>query len=320
MKKKFRFTNILMVCCVVALFMLLVLNNSSLIGKSKTQILNSNKGNYETESNPFSKYNNKQKKDSIKKQETKPKEEVRKYEIQEESSKLSTTEYNWYFNPREDGKQPLPIGEASFFTKYDSYYVGKPNEKVIFLTFDSGYENGYTNTILDVLKKHNAPGNFFVVESYISRNPDLIKRMDKEGHLVCNHSKSHLSMASITDTEKFKNEIESVANTYKDVTGHDIPRFFRPPMGKFSERSLAYTRDLGYDSIFWSFAYVDWYNDQQPTHEFAKNKIYSRTHPGAIVLLHSNSKTNAEILDEVITHWEDEGYTLKPLTYLKEQK
>lgn len=236
------------------------------------------------------------------------------------SKDLSTVEYNWYFNPREDGKQPSPIKEATFFKNYNSYYVGDPKEKVIYLTFDSGYENGYTNNILDVLKKHNAPGNFFVVESYIKNNPEIIKRMEKEGHLVCNHSVSHVSMASIHDEEKFKKEILDVANTYNEVTGHEMPKYFRPPMGKFSEESLKMTNDLGYASIFWSFAYVDWYNNQQPTHEFAKNKIYSRTHPGAIVLLHSNSQTNSEILDEVITHWEDEGYTLKSLDYLNKKK
>ena len=108
-----------------------------------------------------------------------------------------------------------------------------------------------------------------------------------------------------------------MANTYKEITGKDMPKFFRPPMGKFSEESLKMTKDLGYSSIFWSFAYVDWYNNQQPTHDFAKNKIYSRTHPGAIVLLHSNSQTNSEILDDVITHSKEEGYTLKSLNNLK---
>ena len=236
------------------------------------------------------------------------------------SKDISTVEYNWYFNPREDGKQPLPIKEADFFSNYNTYYVGSPDEKVIYLTFDSGYENGFTNHMLDVLKKHNAPANFFVVESYIKNNPDIIKRMEKEGHLVCNHSVSHVSMASIHDKDKFKKEILDVANTYKEVTGKEMPKYFRPPMGKFSEESLKMTSELGYSSIFWSFAYVDWYNNQQPTHEFAKNKIYSRTHPGAIVLLHSNSKTNSEILDEVITHWEEEGYTLKSLDYLTNKK
>ena len=229
---------------------------------------------------------------------------------------VSTQEYNWYFNPRNDGKQPEPIKEANFFNKYSSYYVGDPNEKVIYLTFDAGYENGTTESILNTLKKHNAKAHFFIVESYIKNNSELVKRMEKEGHLVCNHSKSHPSMATITDFEKFKEEILSVEKTYKEVTGKEMPKYFRPPMGKFSEQSLKYTQDLGYSSVFWSFAYVDWYNDKQPTHEFAKDKIYTRTHPGAIVLLHPNSKTNTEILDEVITHWEEEGYKLETLDYL----
>lgn len=229
---------------------------------------------------------------------------------------ISTQEYSWYFNPRNDQKQPEPIKEANFFDKYSSYYVGNPNEKVIYLTFDAGYENGTTESILNTLKKHNAKAHFFVVESYIKNNPELIKRMEKEGHLVCNHSKTHPSMASINDFEKFKEEILSVEKTYKEVTGKEMPKYFRPPMGKFSEQSLKYTQDLGYSSVFWSFAYVDWYNDKQPTHEFAKDKIYTRTHPGAVVLLHPNSKTNTEILDEVITHWENEGYKLETLDYL----
>ena len=127
-------------------------------------------------------------------------------------------------------------------------------------------------------------------------------------------------MASIHDFDKFKSEIISVEEAYKEVTNKEMPKYFRPPMGKFSEESLKYTQDLGYSSIFWSFAYVDWYNDKQPTHEFAKNKIYSRTHPGAIVLLHSNSKTNSEILDDVLTHWEKEGYRLETLDYLVKKK
>ena len=235
-------------------------------------------------------------------------------------SDLSTTEYNWYFNPREDHKQPDPIKEADFFNSYNTYYVGDPNEKVIYLTFDAGYENGYTNLLLDTLKKHNAPANFFVVKSYIENNKDLVNRMVKEGHLVCNHSKSHVSMASIDNIDKFNEEILSTAKAYKEVTGKEMPKYFRPPMGKFSERSLKYTQDLGYSTIFWSFAYVDWYDSNQPSHEEAKKKIYSRTHPGAIVLLHSNSQTNAEILDEVLTHWEEEGYTIKSLDYLTDKK
>ncbi|MGL6104754.1 delta-lactam-biosynthetic de-N-acetylase [Romboutsia sp.] len=229
---------------------------------------------------------------------------------------LSTQTYNWYFNPRNDGKQPSPIKEATFFRKYNSYYVGSPDEKVIYLTFDAGYENGTAQSILDTLKKHNARANFFVVESYIRNNPEIVKRMVKEGHLVCNHSKNHLSMPDISNFEKFKYEITSVEDAYKDLIGKDMPKYFRPPMGKFSEQSLKYTQDLGYSSVFWSFAYVDWYNDKQPTHEYAKEKIYTRTHPGAIILLHPNSKTNTEILDDVITHWQEDGYSLKTLNHL----
>lgn len=231
-----------------------------------------------------------------------------------------TKEYNWYFNPRNDGKQPTPIKEASFFNKYGAYYVGDPKEKVIYLTFDAGYESGNTEKLLDTLKKHQVPAAFFVVDHYLKTNPDMVKRMVDEGHLVCNHSKRHPSMASITDFEKFKEEINSVEESYKEITGKDMPKFFRPPMGKFSELSLKYTQDLGYNTIFWSFAYVDWYEDKQPSHEEAKEKIFSRTHPGAIVLLHPNSTTNTEILDEVITHWKKEGYTLKSLDYLTNKK
>lgn len=232
----------------------------------------------------------------------------------------TTKEYSWYFNPRNDGKQPTPIKEADFFKKYNAYYVGNPNEKVLYLSFDAGYESGHTEKILDTLKKHNAPAAFFVVDHYLKANPEIVKRMANEGHLVCNHSKSHPSMASITDFEKFKEEIISVENRYKEITGKDMPKYFRPPMGKFSEKSLEYTQKLGYDTIFWSFAYVDWYEDKQPSHEEAKQKIFTRTHPGAILLLHPNSKTNSEILDEVLTHWEKEGYKIKSLDYLTNKK
>lgn len=232
----------------------------------------------------------------------------------------TTREYSWYFNPRNDGKQPTPIKEASFFKKYNAYYVGDPNEKVLYLSFDAGYESGNTEKILNTLKKHNAPAAFFVVDHYLKSNPEMVKRMTEEGHLVCNHSKSHPSMASITDFNKFKEEIVTVENRYKDITGKEMPKYFRPPMGKFSEKSLEYTQQLGYDTIFWSFAYVDWYEDKQPSHEEAKEKIFSRTHPGAVLLLHPNSKTNADILDDVLTHWEQEGYTIKSLDHLTNKK
>ena len=229
-------------------------------------------------------------------------------------------EGNWGLSFQQEGKPPVANASADYLKQFHAYYAAQTAEKVLYLTFDAGYENGTTESILDTLKKHNVKAHFFVVESYIRNNPELIKRMVNEGHLVCNHSKNHLSMAQITDFEKFKSEITGVEDAYKELIGKDMPKYFRPPMGKFSEQSLKYTQDLGYSSIFWSFAYVDWYNDKQPTHEYAKDKIYTRTHPGAIVLLHPNSKTNTEILDEVITHWKEEGYSLKTLDYLTKNK
>ena len=190
---------------------------------------------------------------------------------------------------------------------------------MVALTFDDGPSKN-TELILDILKENQVPAAFFVTRPYIKDYPDLIKRMDEEGHLVCNHTSHHPSMAKILDKEKFTKEFTEVEEEYSKVTGKEMPKYFRPPMGKFSERSLKYTQDLGYSTIFWSFAYVDWYDSNQPSHEEAKKKIYSRTHPGAIVLLHSNSQTNAEILDEVLTHWEQEGYTIKSLDYLTNKK
>ena len=225
-------------------------------------------------------------------------------------------EYDWYIKPNEDGAQPQGNEQAGFIKDYHTCYVGSPDEKVIYLTFDAGYENGNTASILDTLKKHNAPAAFFLVGSYFKRNPDLVKRMAAEGHLVCNHSMTHKNMAKITDFESYKAEIKKAEEVCLQETGCTMAPFFRPPEGKFSEQSLKYNQDLGYTTVFWSFAYVDWYNDKQPSEEEGMKKIIGRTHPGAIVLLHSNSKTNTRILDRVISKWEEMGYSLKSLNEL----
>lgn len=233
------------------------------------------------------------------------------------SSNLETKELNWYFQIRNDGMPPnAPKESKSFIANYDSYYLGDTSSKVIYLTFDEGYENGFTPEILDILKNNNVPAAFFVVKPYIKQNPDLIKRMVDEGHLVCNHSTTHPSMASITDKDKFNKEFSNVEEEYKNLIGEDIPKFFRPPMGKYSETSLKYTKDLGYKSIFWSFAYHDWDIKNQPEKNKAKETILKRTHNGGIILLHAVSKTNTEILDDVIKEWKSMGYEIKPLTEL----
>lgn len=230
---------------------------------------------------------------------------------------LSTKEYNWYPKYVKDGVTPLaPPETSSFLSKYNCCFLGDTSKKIIYLTFDEGYENGYTAKILDILKKHNVKAAFFVVKPYIKSNPDLIKRMEAEGHLVCNHSANHPSMASIMDETKFDKELSDVEEAYKNVTGKDMPKYFRPPMGKYSELSLYYVQKYGYKTVFWSFAYADWDPKKQMSSESAKKKILDRTHNGAIMLLHAVSKTNTEILDDVLTEWERQGYEIKSLDSL----
>lgn len=234
-------------------------------------------------------------------------------------SKLNITEKNWFFQPKKDG---TPAGEPqdilNLINKYSTYYLGDTSKKVLYLTFDEGYENGYTSKILDILKANNVKAAFFVTTPYVNTNKDLIKRMVAEGHLVCNHSTNHPSMASVAakDASKFENEFRVLEKAYEDVTGQKMPKYFRPPMGKYSELSLYYTQKLGYKTIFWSFAYNDWDTKKQPSTDYGKKIIMERTHNGAIVLLHAVSKTNTEILDSVIKEWKSKGYEIQPLDKL----
>ncbi|MDF2880596.1 MAG: putative polysaccharide deacetylase [Clostridiaceae bacterium] len=232
---------------------------------------------------------------------------------------LSSKELDWFYQPRTDG---TPSGEPKevldLINKYSAYYLGDTSKKYIYLTFDEGYENGYTAKILDILKENNVKAAFFVTTPYINSNKDLIKRMVNEGHLVCNHSTNHPSMAAVAikDKSKFINEFIVNEKAFQEVTGKKMVKFFRPPMGKYSELSLAYTKELGYKSIFWSFAYGDWDVNKQPSEEYGKKVIMQRTHNGAIVLLHAVSKTNTNILDSILKYWKSSGYELKPLTDL----
>ena len=183
-------------------------------------------------------------------------------------------------------------------------------------TFDAGYENGNTEKILDVLKKHHVSAAFFVVGTYIESNPELVKRMCKDGHIVGNHTWHHPDMSQMSTLESFQKELTDVEKIYKETTGKDMVRFYRPPQGKYSKENLKMAQDLGYKTFFWSLAYVDWYDTDQPTKAEAFDKLLKRIHPGAIVLLHSTSKTNADILDELLTKWKEMGYQIKPLTQL----
>ncbi|KAI3347096.1 delta-lactam-biosynthetic de-N-acetylase [Clostridium botulinum] len=226
-------------------------------------------------------------------------------------------ELNWYYVGKgKDNVAEGPKESVDFLKENDACYLGDTSKKVIYLTFDEGYENGNTGKILDTLKKLNVPAAFFVVRPYIDTEPDLIKRMVDEGHLVCNHSSHHPSMASIHDKAKFEAEFTDVEEAYKKVVGKDMPKYFRPPMGKYSKESLKMTKDLGYKSVFWSFAYKDWLVKNQPAESFAIDKITKGAHPGCIMLLHAVSDTNAKILDTVIKKLQDDGYEFKSLNEL----
>jgi peptidoglycan-N-acetylmuramic acid deacetylase len=226
---------------------------------------------------------------------------------------------NWGLGFSTEGQPPTGNASVDQLSKYDAYYIGDTKEKVIYLTFDAGYENGYTNAILDALKKHNVKVTFFLVGNYISSCPDLVKRMLDEGHQVANHTYTHPNMSHISSVDSFRKELENLECAYEEATGQKMVKYYRPPQGKYSIDNLKMAQELGYKTFFWSLAYVDWYNDKQPTKEQAFKKLLGRIHPGAIVLLHSTSKTNSEILDELLTKWEEMGYTFKTLDELTKE-
>lgn len=225
----------------------------------------------------------------------------------------SASAANWGLGFGQEGSQPTGNATPEELKKYNTYYVGDSSEKVIYLTFDAGYENGNTQPILEALKKHNVPATFFVVGHYLESAPELVKQMVTDGHFVGNHTYHHLDMSSIASRESFEKEMKDVEDKFREITGSEMARFYRPPQGKYSTKNLEMAKDMGYDTFFWSLAYVDWYQDKQPSHDEAFKKLVGRIHPGAIVLLHSTSRTNGEILDELLTKWEEMGYTFRTL-------
>ncbi len=233
------------------------------------------------------------------------------------TSVIQSSQGNWGLSFQEEGKPPVANASFEELGKYNAYYAENTEDKVLYLTFDCGYENGNTPAILDALKKHNAKATFFIVGNYLSTSPDLVKRMLEEGHNVGNHSYHHPDMSQMSK-EEFLKELEELETLYEGTIGESMKKYYRPPQGKYSENNLQIAKELGYKTFFWSLAYVDWDPDNQPTHEQALDKLLKRVHPGAIVLLHNTSKTNGEILDEVLTKWEDMGYTFKSLDELPE--
>lgn len=228
----------------------------------------------------------------------------------------TSSDSNWGLSFPEEGKPPIANTSAEELKKYDAFFAENTQEKVIYLTFDAGFENGNTPAILDALKKHNVPATFFVVGNYLNTCPDLVKRMIEEGHIVGNHTFHHPDMSRISTVDAFSKEMTDVETLYEKIVGKPMTKFYRPPQGKYSERNLQMAKDLGYKTFFWSLAYVDWQENNQPTKDEAFKKLLGRIHPGAIVLLHSTSKTNAQILDELLTKWEEMGYQFKSLDQL----
>ena len=216
---------------------------------------------------------------------------------------------SWGLSFKKEGYAPKAPATAQELAQFNAAFLGDTTNKRIYLTFDSGYENGCTEKILDILKKHHVPAAFFLVGNYIERNPELVKRMISEGHIVGNHTMHHYDMSRIKEKENFEKELTDLESLYKEVTGQEMEKYYRPPQGIYSRENLQQARDLGYKTVFWSLAYADWDNKAQPSREHAMSKLLPRIHNGAVVLLHSTSKTNGEILDEVLTQWEKMGYS-----------
>jgi len=231
---------------------------------------------------------------------------------------------NWYCVRNKEHKQPRVDAALSFIEKYDGFYVDRNHgddaaEKVVYLTFDAGYENGNIEKILDVMKEEKVTGAFFILKNLILKNGELVGRMADEGHLVCNHTASHKDMTKCASLEEFKAEVETLERIYTESTGKKLSPYYRPPEGKFTEENMKYAKALGYKTIFWSFAYADWDNDRQMSPDVAKQKILSNIHNGEIMLLHPTSATNVAILGDVIRELKSEGYRFGTLDELVAQ-
>ncbi len=229
---------------------------------------------------------------------------------------------SWYCVRNKEHKQPRLDANLQYIEKYNGYYIDRKHgddceEKVVYLTFDAGYENGNVEKILDVMKERGVSGAFFVLGNLVTKNTALVNRMADDGHLVCNHTNVHPDMTKKASIEEFKAELDALEALYKEYTGREMAKYFRPPEGRFSEKTMIYANELGYKTVFWSFAYADWDNNAQMSPNAAKQKMLENMHNGAVILLHPTSATNAQILGEVIDELKAQGYrfgTLDELT------
>ena len=223
---------------------------------------------------------------------------------------------NWGLSFQKNNECPQIDYKKEELTNNEMYYLGNQEEKKIYLTFDAGFENGNTQKILDALKINNVKACFFLVGNYLEKEPELVKKIVEEGHIIGNHTYHHKDMQTIVDKEEFMEELRSLETRYEEITGKEMQKFYRPPQGKFTMDQISWAKENGYKTIFWSLAYVDWEENNQPTKEEAIKKLTERIHPGAIILLHSTSKTNADIMDEIIKKWKEMGYDFGTLEEL----
>ena len=234
-----------------------------------------------------------------------------KEEVKQTSSEtISNTKIEWGIKRNDNHMQP-DVGKKNMeiLDKYQGIYMGNKDKKYIYLTFDLGYEAGYMPKILEVLKKNDVKATFFITAHYVNTKPDLVKQMIDEGHIVGNHTVNHKSMPSC-DNSIINKEIMDLHKAIYDKFGYEM-KYMRPPKGEYSERTVAYTNELGYQTVMWSFAYDDWVEEKQGREEYGKKKILDNLHNGEVMLLHGTSKDNANILDEVIKEIKNQGYEFK---------
>ena len=221
---------------------------------------------------------------------------------------------NWGLSFPTPGEKPQGNASPESLLEHGAYFLDPTTEKIIYLTFDAGFENGHTEPILDALRAAHVPALFFLVGTYIRDHPELVQRMVEEGHTIGNHTMTHPDMSAIADAERFKKELTETEAHYEAAIGAPMPKLYRPPQGKYSVENLKMAKNLGYTTLFWSLAYVDWNVDAQPSKKQAFDKLIPRIHPGAILMLHSTSSTNAEMLAELIETYREMGYEFRCIT------
>lgn len=236
------------------------------------------------------------------------------YQEKQGSEQLDNALLSWYFRRNSNHQTPEINSLYQNYLKNNGYCLGKTDEKTVYLTFDNGYENGYTSKVLDILQENNVKAAFFVTGSYIKQNPELVKRIVNEGHVLGNHTDTHPSLPKITD-EKIQEEIKVVEQRVEQLTGYKT-KYLRPPAGEFSQRTLVLTKQMGYKTIFWSMAYKDWVVDEQPGKQYAHKHVLDNVHNGAIILLHTVSQSNTEALDNILKDLKKQGYRFASLDEL----